>query len=434
MRKPPVSSSNYRQAALAGYAIILVCFGGAGAWAALASLDSAVTAHGSVTLQSRRQVIQHLEGGIVKEISVREGQSVQEGEALVRLDDTQPRASLDLVQSQLDALIALQARLVAERDEAPGVTFPPELMERAAQPSVAKVMEDQLAQFRQRRGSLDAQVSILRNRQAALNDEVEGLKRERAAVERQLFFIQDELIGVTKLADQGLVAKNRKNSLEREKARLDGVVGRNDTEAAKAAVSLNEMELQINQLRQKLQEEVASQMQDANQKILDQRERRRVALDTLGRLLISAPREGFVQSLRVSTIGQVLRPGEILMEIVPAIEPLIIEAQVSLTDVDNLHVDMQAEVRFPSFHSRRTPVIIGRIGNVSRDRLIDEMTRQPYFLAQISIQDTDIPEEMKGRLRAGMPVEVVVPTGERTPLQYLMQPLTDAMRQTFTEK
>ena len=430
----PVPSSNYKSIALIGYGVILGCVGGAGAWAALAQLDSAVVAHASVALESRRQVVQHLEGGIIKDIKVKEGALVHEGDVLFLLEDTQTRSGLDLVQNQLDAARAQEARLLAERDRAPAIEFPPDLKERAGDKTVRGILDDQVSTFEQRKASLEGQISILRSRQASFRDEIEGLKVEKASAAEQVFFIKDELSGVRDLADRGLIAKTRRNSLEREKARLDGVLGRNDIDVAKALGNINEMELQIRGQEQKVQEDIATALHDTRQKVSEFSEKRRVALDAVRRNELVAPRSGIVQNLKVTTIGQVLRPGDVVLEIAPVNVELIVEAQVQPTDIDSIVQGMTAEVRFPSFHSRTTPLVLGVVNTVSHDRLIDDTTHQPYFLAQIAVSDTDIPEAMKGRLRAGMPADVVFSTGERTALEYMIQPLREAMRQTFREK
>ncbi|WP_406857373.1 HlyD family type I secretion periplasmic adaptor subunit [Alsobacter sp. KACC 23698] len=430
----PPASSDYRTIAIAGYVVIATCIGGLFLWAGLTKLDSAVVANASVSLDSRRKVMQHLEGGMIKQINVKEGQLVQEGEVLVRLDDTQARASLDLVRNQLDAVIAQEARLIAERDVAAEVTYPEELNSRASSPSVRKIIDDQNAQFRERRNSLRSQIDVLQSRVHQLETEIEGLKREGAAAEQQLFFINDELVGVRDLADKGLVAKTRRNALEREKARLDGVIGRNQIDESKARNNINEVRLQVNQLQQKLQEDVAASMQETRQKMSDLREKIRVSEDVLRRTELTAPRAGIVQNVKISTIGQVLRPGESLLEIVPTDDQLVVEAQVPVTDVDRLQTGQAAEIRFPNFHSRTTPTIMGQIRNLSRDRLVDEASRQPYFLAQVAVSDTDIPEEMKARLRAGMPAEVVFPSGERTALEYMIHPLKEAFAKGFRER
>ncbi len=417
-----------------GYLIIVVFFGGFVLWTGLARIDSAVIAGGSVAYETRRKVVQHLEGGIVQDLFVREGQAVEEGQVLLRLEDTQARANVELVQNALDGLLAQEARLLAERDQSAEIDFPAELVARANQPAVAKVVQDQLTQFRERKGSIDGQIGILEGRVNQYQSEIEGLRLERVSSDKQLAFIEDELVGVRDLADKGLVPKTRWLALEREAARLQGIVGRNEAEVAKAQNSAAEMRMQIQQLKQKMREEVSASLQDTRQKINDSRERRRVAEDVMRRMDVIAPRSGKVQGVKVTSRGQVIRPGEPVAEVVPVADDLIVEAQVAVTDVEKLREGAVAEVRFPNFNTRTTPVILGRINTMSRDRLYDEASRQVYFLAQISINDTDIPAQLKDALSAGMQVEVIIPTGERTVLHYLVQPLGDALAKTFRER
>lgn len=434
MVKAPFYPSDYKPIALAGYLVVLTCFGGAGVWAALARVDSAVVSHGAVADESHLQLVQHLEGGIIRTIETREGAEVREGDVLFRLDDTQALANRDLLQNQFDSLEATEARLRAELDRAPQIQFAPDLAARRASAPLRQILDDQRAVFTQRRASLEGQATILRNRQAILEDELEGLDRERASAEKQLDLISDELVGVRALAENGLVAKSRKNALEREKARLDGVLGRNDIDKSKVADNLQDIELQIRSQEQKFQEDAAASLEQIRQKVSEAADRLRVAEDALRRTILVAPRSGVVQNVKVTTIGQVLRPGEVLLEIAPLDDHLVVEARVQPVDADNIHDDMVAEVRFPSFHARTTPVVLGRVGAVSHDRLIDETTKQPYFLAQIALADTDLPLQMRGRLRAGMPADVIFSTGERTALDYLLQPLADAMHGSFREK
>lgn len=417
-----------------GYGVIVVCVFGFFVWTGFARLDSAVVSTGSVTYESRRKVVQHFEGGIVQEILAKEGQNVEEGQVLFRLEDTQSRANLELVQNAIDSLLAQEARLVAERDEAEAIAFPAELQARNASPVVQNVMKDQIAQFRERRSSITGQIGILEGRVQQYQSEINGLKLELLSAEKQLAFIEEELVGVRDLAEKGLVPKSRWLALEREAARLQGILGRNEAESAKAQNSMSEMRLQIQQTKQKLREEVSATLQDTRQKMNDARERKRVAEDVLRRVDIVSPRSGRVQNVKLATKGAVIRSGDAVAEVVPLADELIVEAMVSPTDVDKIHEGVQAEVRFTNFVSRLTPVILGKVNTISRDRLIDEATRQPYFLAQISIRDTNIPDKLKESLSAGMLVEVIIPVGERTVLQFLVQPLGDAFAKTFREK
>ena len=430
----PVASEDYKSASIAGYLVVLICFGGLFLWSGLSEIDSAVTAPASILVESRRQVVQHLEGGIVKEIVIREGDFVNQGQVLFRLDDTQTKANLELTRNQYYLLLAQESRYTSERDNIDSITFADVLLENQNQPSISQIMKDQESLFKQRRLSIESQLSILKSRQVTLREEIEGLRTERNSANTQIYFIANELEGIRDLAEKGIVAKTRLNALEREKARLDGIVGRSEVEESKAFNNINEADLQINQIMQKYREDIASGLQDVRAKISDLKEKLRVTEDALRRVDVVAPRAGYVQSVRANTIGQIIRPGESFLEIIPRDDQFLLEAQVQVTDVNSVIVGDNVEIRFPSFHSRLTPVMFGIVKSLSHDQLINEANKQPYFLAQISIQDADIPEDLKSKLRAGMPGEVVFSTGTRTVLQYIMHPLTEAFRHAWREK
>jgi len=431
------ASGNYGRVALYGYALIILIFGVFGGWAAIAHIDGAIIASGTVSVQSKRQMVQHFEGGIIGSINVRDGQIVKEGDVLFGLDDTSPRANHDAVRNQLDTALAAEARLNTERRELNEIVFPPELEARKSDPRVAAILSDQALQFRDRKRGLEGQISILTSRVAQFRTEIDGLGRERASAERQIELIDQELTGVRDLFSKNLVPLSRLTILERERARLDGTVGRNTADIAKAENNIGEMRLQVQQLRQKFQEDVSTQILDVRQRMHDLRERLNIAENVLRRIDIRAPREGVVQNInaRIYTIGATVRPGDTLLEIVPKGDDLVIEAQVQVTDIDRLATaSTQVEVRFPAFHQGQTPVILGKMKTVSRDRLMDEATRSPYYQAIIEISATDIPEHLAARIRPGMPAEVVFNTGERTVMSYLTKPLTDAFHRSFRER
>jgi HlyD family secretion protein len=425
---------DWRRPALVGYVIIIFAFGIFGGWAALAKLDAAVVAPGMVTPESNRKTIAHLEGGIVRQIPVREGQHVQEGQLLFRMDDTQPQASADMSRNQLMSHLAQEARLVAERDDRPSVTFPPELLAADAGPTAAESVADQSKQFEERRASMNNQISILEKRVTQYSVELEGLASEKDATERQLKFIDEELRDLRGLLEKQLVPKSRVMALEREKGRLDGLVGRSIAESSKAHNGISEAKLQIDQTKKKFGEEVNSALLDVRQKISDQRERARVAADILKRIDIRAPRAGVVQNVKASTIGGVVKAGEPLLELIPDSDALIVNAMVSPADIDIIAVGNEAEVRFLAFHGKVLPVLFGRITSISRDRLTDELTRQPYFLARVTVDKDQMPPEERDKITAGMQVEVIIPTGERTMADYLVRPMRNKMRKAFREQ
>lgn len=427
------SSLEWRQFAIAGYGLIALTFGVAGGWAAVAKIDRAVVAPGYVSVETNRKTVQHLEGGIVREIHVKEGDSVSEGQILLSLEKIQAQANSDLVKNQLDSALALEARLVAERDDKDEIVWPKELDLHASNPRLAKLFDDEVGQFNERRASLRGQIRILEARIDQLRTEIGGIEIEKTATEKQVNYINEELVSLRKLLAKQLVPANRVLAMERERTRLEGVIGKAVAEAAKAQGVISEMGIQISQIRQKFQEDVATSLLDVRQKIADYRSRTVVASDVLRRIDVLSPRSGTVQNLKVFTLGQVVRPGEALLDVVPDNESLIVQAQFSPTDIDSVHQGQNAEIRFPAFHSRTLPMMSGRLETISSDRMVDD-AKQQYYLGIISINSADIPEDYRRRLRPGMAAEVIVKAGERTVLDYLLSPLSASIRKTFIEQ
>lgn len=430
MTKAPIPS--WKVPAIAGYAIIIGTFVILGGWSAFARLDSAITAQGVVAAETNRKTVQHLEGGIVREILVREGQRVEAGQVLFRLESTAPKAGYELQRNQLDSAIAQEARLIAERDDKEEISFPQELLDRKDEPNVKRAIADQLAQFQERRASLQGQTKILNAKIDQYNSEIEGLKEERSGTANQLKFVNEELGDVRYLFERQLTQKSRLMALERERSRLEGLIGRSIADESKAQNGIGEANLQIRQLRQKFQEDVAASMLEARGKINDLREKTRVAQDVLSRVEIPSPTSGVVQNLKIFTTGGVIRAGEPMLDVVPEQDALIVQAHVQIQDTENLRAGMPAEIRFSSFQARILPIIMGRVQSVSKDRLMDETTKQPYFLALV-VSD-DVPPVVKERLSAGMPADVIFPTGERTVLDYLVRPLKDRLRGVMRER
>jgi HlyD family type I secretion membrane fusion protein len=423
---------DWRQPAALGYAIIIVTFLGLGGWSALAKIDSAVTAAGVVANESNKRTVQHLEGGIVREILVREGQHVEQGQVLFRIDPIQAKASYELQRNQLDFALAQESRLHAELDNSDHIAFPDELEKRRSERIVAEAIADQTKQFQERRASLRGQIDLLESKITQYKQEITGLKQERDATNHQLDYIKEELADVQSLLDRQLVQKSRYMALQREKARLEGVIGRSTADQAKAENGISEAGVQIRQTRQKFWEEVSGQILEVRSKISDLRSKLNVATDVLNRVDVVAPVTGTLQNLHVFTVGGVIKAGEPFVEVVPDHDSLIIQARVSPADTERLSQGMAAEVRFPAFRANVLPLIMGHVETVSRDRLFDEATKQPYFLAQVIAED--VPDEVREHLTAGMPADVVMPTGERTVLDYLVRPLKDRLRGALRER
>jgi HlyD family type I secretion membrane fusion protein len=278
---------------MVGYFVIVLCFGVVGGWSAFARLDSAVVAPGVVTMESNRKTVQHFEGGIVRQILVHEGQHVEQGDLLFKLDNTSSQANADAVRNQLSALTAQESRLLAERQSADEVTFPPDLLDRANAPLVKDAMSDQVRQFHERRDSLLGQIGILESRIKQFGTQIDGISVEKVATEQQLYYINLELVDLRDLAEKNLVQKSRVLDRERERSRLEGVIGRSVADIAKSNNDIGEAHLQIAQLKKKFSEEVNAQIVEVRAKISDLREKVTVSQDVLQRIEIRAPPEPF---------------------------------------------------------------------------------------------------------------------------------------------
>ena len=312
-RLVPKAANNPLPFAILGYLTIFAMFGMLGAWAALAHLDSAVVAVGQVAPESNRKEVQHYEGGIVSEIFVKEADVVKQGDLLMRLAGTQASANAETVQSQLDAAIALEARLTAERERADHITFPSEIESRRANPTTAKLIADQIAQFEERRQSLKSQRDILGSRVEQLEREIVGLRAVVDSTKGQIASLVTEIDKVKLLAKRGLFPQNRMHAMERDLLADQGRLGQTEAEIAKNEQAIGETRLQIIQIEQKFLEDVVEQLRDVRVQVAELTEKGRVAADILSRIEIRAPQSGTVQSLRFHTRGGVVRAGETII-------------------------------------------------------------------------------------------------------------------------
>lgn len=418
-----------------GLATAAVLFGGFLSWAALARVDSAVIAPGVVSVETNRKAVQHLEGGIIQELFVRETQVVREGELLARLSPVQAEAAFETHQSAFDAAQALEARLTAELRSADAITFPTALVERARiREQTGKVLEDQEIQFRERRSALNVQIDILQKRAEQLRQQLVGSRAVLASAENQHRSLKEEFAKLDALAKKSYFPLNRVMELSRRIDEQLGRIGQINSDIAKNDETIAEIQLQILQVTRKHKEEVAQALRDIRVNAAEIAGKMHVAKDIYKRLEVRAPVSGTVQGLRFHNIGAVVRPGEPMMDIVPAEEVLVAQIRVSPIDINYVSPDMQAEVRFPGIKSRRTPVILGRIRSVAADSSRDDATKESFFLAVAEVKLADLPRLATGsRITAGMPVEVIVPTGERTVMDYWISPLSDAAMKTMRE-
>lgn len=436
MKPPKIQrpTDNFKGVARIGYAVIAFTFVGLLGWAAFAPLDSAVIANGIVSAEGNRKTIQHLEGGMLRRILVREGQQVKAGQLLFELDPTQANAAAGITRNQYVALKAMEARLIAERDQRPTITFPADLLSQRSDPMVARAISDEQTQFLERRQTISGQIDLMSAQREQYQSEIDGIDRQTQGLKEQLGFIQDELGDLRKIYDKGLVPRPRLLAMEREQASLSGSIGRLMADRAKAVQGMGEIQLKIRQIKQQFFEEVSQNITETRVKLTDVTEKEVVASDAQRRINIVSPVNGTVQNLRFFTEGAVVRPGEPMIDIAPNDEAFVIQAHFAPTDVDNVHPGMVTEVRLPAFHSRKIPILNGKIESLSRDRLVDPEAKVAYFLGIVRVDIKQLPAEYRTKVTAGMPAQVVVPTGERTVLQYLFSPLKDTLRTTMREE
>ena len=400
-----------------GAFLLIAFFAGFGGWAALAPLSSATVAEGVIRVETHRKTVQHLEGGIVREILVNEGDKVTAGQVLMRLDKTQSGTTVSVLQDQQDALLALQARLEAERDGLDAIQFPPELSARQSDPKVATVVGGQQTIFDTRRQSLRAQLGILSQRVEQLGSEIAGHKAQLVSANEQIQLTQEEIATVTDLLNRGLERKPRLLALQRQQSYLEGSRGEQLGAIAKAQQEIGEAKLQSADLLDKRSSEIALELRDTQSRLLENRQKLGAAVDVDNRMEVVAPVSGQVVDLKVHTLGGVVRPGDALLDIVPQSDELVVEARVRPVDIDAVHAGQSAQVALTAYKQRTTPRLDGRLATVSADALIDESRHINYYSAEIHIDSSELARLNGVQLYPGMPAEVMIVTGERTLLQ-----------------
>ncbi len=408
---------------LTGWLIIALFVGGGLFWAFVTRLDSAAVAHGVVGTESNRKSVAHLEGGIVTDILVTEGEAVSAGEPLIVMDDTHARATLTLLQGRFDAAIARDARLQAERDGRDTVTFPPELLRHARDPEIASLMAGEDSALRSRRGNIANQKSIFRERIAKQKTEIGGLRAQLSAAGDRRKLLDEELAMMEPLFSKGLVAKNRVLLIKRSIAETEGDIGDLRARIAQAGESISELRMQVALPGERRLNDVIEQYQRTRERIAELREKIRAAKDVLGRTIVRAPIDGFVVGLQTHTPGGVVQPGERLLDLVPEKDRVVIDLRIDPRDIDAVYRDMPAQVRLSAFNMRTTPLLKGKVSTISADRTVDPRSGVAYFKARV-LPELDDPGFDASRLISGMQAEVFLVTAERTVLDYIVEPVS----------
>jgi HlyD family secretion protein len=423
-----------RRHLLVAAVVIFILLVGVGGWGATAVISGAVVASGSLVVDSNVKKVQHLTGGIVGELRVRDGDRVRVGDIVVRLDETVTRANLAIVSKGLDELMARKARLESERDGSDTIVFPAQLLAGADDPDRAAAMDSERKLFNLRKTARSGQKAQLRERIAQLQEEITGLTAQQNSKVKEIGFIERELAGVRELWKQNLVQLNRLTALEREATRLDGERGQLIATAAQAKGKIAETSLQILQIDQDIASDVAKELREVDGKIGEFIERKVAAEDQLKRIDIRAPQDGTVFQLAVHTVGGVITAGDPIMLIVPEADNLSVEAKVNPQDIDQLQLNQKAILRFSAFNVRTTPEIEGIVTRISADTSSDQRTGQSYYTIRIAMAADQLERLGDVKLLPGMPVEAFVQTGDRTMLSYLIKPLHDQFMRAFREK
>ena len=431
----PTAQGSIRRHLALGLALGAVLVVGVGGWATFTQISGAVIAPGQLVVESDVKKVQHPTGGVVGELRVDEGMRVKAGDILIRLDETQTRANLDIILKALDELSARRARDEAERDGAAAITFPPELLARKdSDPSVAHLIEGETRLFKSRVAGREGQKAQLRERVQQLREEIKGLTEQVAAKAREVGFITGELQGVRELYAKNLVPLARVNALERDAARLDGERGKLLASTASARGKIAETELQILQIDGDMRTETGKDLAEIRGKWSEYVEKRVAAEDQLKRVDMRAPQSGTVHQMTVHTIGGLVTPSEPAMLIVPEADQLAVEVKIQPQDIDNVRLDQAAVLRFSAFNQRTTPEIDGVVSRVSADVTSDPKTGMSYYTARIRVPEDQKERLGTARLVPGMPVETFMQLGNRSVLSYLTKPLTNQIAKAWKER
>jgi HlyD family secretion protein len=434
MKVTSAARRSMRRHLVAAIVVTSILIVGVGGWGATAVISGAVVASGSLVVDSNVKKVQHLTGGIVGELRVRDGDHVRAGDIVVRLDETVTRANLAIITKGLDELMARKARLESERDGSDTLVFPAQLLAGAGDPDRTAAMDSERKLFNLRRTARNGQKAQLQERIAQLQEEIVGLTAQQNSKAKEITLIERELAGVRELWKQNLVQLTRLTALEREAARLDGERGQLIAAAAQAKGKIAETSLQILQIDQDIASDVAKELREVDGKIGEFIERKVAAEDQLKRIDIRAPQDGTVFQLTVHTVGGVITAGDPIMLIVPEADNLSVEVRVNPQDIDRLQLNQKAILRFTAFNVRTTPEIEGTVTRISADTSTDQRTGQSYYTVRIAMATDQVERLGDVKLLPGMPVEAFVQTGERTMFSYLMKPLHDQFVRAFREK
>lgn len=428
------AAADARRIGRVGLWALIIGFGGFLAWASLAPLDEGVPGAGVVAIDTKRKAVQHLSGGIIKEVLVREGQEVKEGQLLMRLDEAVTRANFEGSRQRYLGLRAMQARLLAEQSGAASIRFHPDLEKEAGDPLIRQQMMNQEQLFLTRRSLLRSDLQSIEESiqgQQGLIESYNGMMSNRRS---QLALLNEELGQLRGLVKEGYAPRNRQLELERMVAEVSSGIADLQGNTVRAQRSIGELRQRAISRQQDNRREVETMLADVSREVLAEEQKFRAMANDMERVDIKAPASGQVVGLAAQTVGGVVQPGQKIMDIVPAGEPLLLEVRVAPHLIDRVHSQMPVDVRFSSFAHSPQLVVEGQVVSVSGDLLVDQQTGVSYYLARVQVTPDGLTALGKRNLQPGMPVEVVFKTGERTLLTYLLHPLVKRMSAAMKEE
>jgi HlyD family secretion protein len=427
------TNSSLRRFQIIGFLSVLIMVGVVGSWSVLTELNGAVIAPATIMVESYSKKVQHKEGGIVGEIRVKDGDRVENGQALVILDNTETKSELAIIDGLLDEALAKRARLEAQRDRSPVIAFPDEILARASEPALASIMAGQTKLFDARLQAIVGKKEQLNQQIGQLTEQIGGLDSQKSAKEKQLSLISAELTDLKDLQSKGLVPVSRVLAMDRETARLEGERGELVASKASAEARIAEVKLQILQIDEEDLSQTLTDLREIEGKVAELKERKLAVASRLERMVIKAPITGDVYQLAVHTIGGVIGPGEPIMLIVPEADDLILQAQVMPQDIAQVRPGQIAHIRFPSFNSRLTPEVEAEVTQISADTSRTDSNSAPFYSVRLMISAKELIKLGNNKLKPGMPAEAFIQTEAQTPLTYFLKPLTDQFAYALRE-
>lgn len=426
---------SFRPFLLIGYATLAVLVLGLGGWGVYARIAGAVIAPGTVEVEGNRQVVQHPVGGVVTEIFARDGDVVQKGDVILRLEGDTQRAEFRTVEGQYFELVARQNRLEALRDDKDSIAFDKELVARAAtERSLQELIGAQQGQFDASRDTLRKEQSQLDERSAQIETQIDGLEFQLTATREQVDLTAQELAAQEKLMSQGLTQLTRVLSLRRDLAQLKGTQGAAQASVAENRAKITEIDLEKLKLENKQRDDAIAELREIEFREIELRSRRQALGDEIARLDIRAPVTGVIYGSTADTLRGVVRAAEPILYIVPQNVDLIVRTRVEAAKIDQVRVGQTATMHFSAFDARTTPVVAGKVSKVSADIFTDERTGQAYYRADVAIDEVVLAELDGRRLVPGMPVEAFIATEDRSALSYFVKPMADYFNRAFRER